>query len=339
MLDALIILRTVHFAASILVAGTLIFSAAIAEPVLQKSDCDRPAWLRTYQRHLAVVATLALTMAILSGVVHLVAIAAAVSEEPWAVVIRDGTAWAFFTDTHFGKIAQLRLLLAAGLALLLLRWAIQPRLATSGLRKLAAVLAAILLGSLALTGHAAGATGIGATLHLGADLAHVLAAGAWLGGLLPLALFVRHASQSADISSLAMCARILRRFSTLGVASVATLFVTGVINTWYLTDRLSGLLGTEYGKLVQIKIGLFLAMLCLAAINRFWLTPSTIDGHGSTTGPHAQQAMRWLRVTVAAEIALGLAVLYLVGLLGTTAPAGHHHACNFRLLGLSSHGG
>ena len=324
-LDALIILRAVHFGASILVAGTLLFSAVVAEPIWQRSDWARPAWLRRYQRQIAGVATLALAMAILSGVGHLVAIAAAVSEEPWAHVIRDGTAWAFFTDTHFGRIAQLRLLLAAGLALLLLQWAFQPRLAPRWLRKLAAVLAAVFLGSLALTGHAAGATGVGANVHLGADLAHVFAAGAWLGGLLPLALFVWHVSQSADGSSVAICARILRRFSSLGVACVAILFVTGVINTWYLTERLSGLLGTEYGKLVLIKIGLFLAMLGLAVLNRFWLTKGIIDVHRSAPGPKVQEALLWLRVTMAAEIALGLAVLYLVGLLGMTAPAGHHH--------------
>lgn len=275
MLDALVILRAIHFAASILVAGTLLFSAVVAEPVSQRSGWDSSAWLCVFQRKIAGLATLALAIAVLSGVVHLVVIAAAVSEELWADVIRAGTAWVFFTDTHFGAIAQLRLLVAAGLAVLLLRWVFQPSVTPRWLRKLAVMLAAVFLGSLALTGHAAGATGIGANMHLGADIAHALAAGAWLGGLLPLAICVRHASLNTDGNSLAICARILRRFSNLGVVCVATLFVTGVINTWYLTDRLSGLLDAEYGKLVQIKIGLFLAMLCLAAFNQFWLTPST----------------------------------------------------------------
>lgn len=325
MLDSLVILRTINFAASILVAGTLLFSAVVAEPLWQRSDCVDPAWLRRYRRQITSIAALALAMAIMSGAVHLVVIAAAAVESPWADVIRDGTAWAFLTDTHFGRVAQLRLLFAVGLALLLLRLAFQPTLDPSWSGNLAAILAAIFLGCLASTGHAGGATGVGANVHLGADLAHVLAAGAWLGGLPPLALLVRHTSQSADSGSLAICARILCRFSILGVASVATLFVTGAINTWFLTDRLGGLLSTGYGTFVLIKIGLFLVMLCLAVLNRFWLTSAIIRTHVSPLGHGAEQAFLWLRITITAEIVIGLAVLYLVGLLGMTPPAGHEH--------------
>jgi putative copper resistance protein D len=92
-----------------------------------------------------------------------------------------------------------------------------------------------------------------------------------------------------------------------------------------LTDHLRGLLGTDYGRLLQIKIGLFLAMLSLAAVNRLHLLrriprdddPSSM--HGSV------QTLRQLQRSTALEIALGSGVIYIVGMLGMTSPAGHVH--------------
>jgi copper resistance protein D len=85
------------------------------------------------------------------------------------------------------------------------------------------------------------------------------------------------------------------------------------------------LFGTDYGLLVQVKAGLFLAMLCLAAVNRLRLVPVA----SQVEGPDAQQlrmrALQWLRLITAGEIALGLLVIYLVGVLGMTPPAGRNH--------------
>jgi copper resistance protein D len=308
-----------------LVAGTMLFSAVVAEPVWRQAEGRDWPSVQPCRKLIAQLAGGALTLALASGIVHLVVIAAAVSEESWTEVLRDGTAWAFFTDTQFGALAQLRLVLATMIAALLW-WSICFRGAVQDwVRGLAVILGVVFLGSLTWTGHAAGASGVGANTHLGADLVHLLAAGAWIGGLLPLALLVRFTSQSINKQSLYVCGHILHRFSRVGLVSVAALVVTGLVNTWYLTDRMSAFFGTEYGTLVQIKIGLFLAMLCLAGFNRVWLTPAIAGGHGGEARPHAEKALRQLRLTMAVEIALGLAVIYMVGLLGMTPPAGHHH--------------
>jgi hypothetical protein len=49
---------------------------------------------------------------------------------------------------------------------------------------------------------------------------------------------------------------------------VSALVASGLVNTWYLTNHMRELFGTDYGWFVQMKVGLFLAMLCLAAVNR-----------------------------------------------------------------------
>jgi copper resistance protein D len=326
LLDALIAVRATHFAASILVAGAALFSVLVAEPVWQRPDPLSDAWLQPCRRHIAQVVGLGLALAVTSGAVQLVLIAAAATEETWTDVIGDGTAWTFLLETHFGAIAQLRLLLALVLAGLLLQ-STRARAAPPGwLRTLSAAVAVAFLGSLAWTGHAASATGVGANTHLLNDLVHTLAAGAWVGGLLPLALFMRLVTYAAaDNRSLEACGRVLRRFSTLGVASVSALVASGLVNTWYLTNHMRELFGTDYGWFVQIKVGLFLAMLCLAAVNRLRLVPVASQAEGPDAQQRRMQALRRLRITTAGEIALGLLVIYIVGVLGMTPPAGHNH--------------
>jgi putative copper resistance protein D len=63
------------------------------------------------------------------------------------------------------------------------------------------------------------------------------------------------------------------RFSILGIISVATIVITGIVNSWAILGSVTALLGIDYGRLLLAKVGLFLAMLSLAAINRLRLTP------------------------------------------------------------------
>jgi putative copper resistance protein D len=177
------------------------------------------------------------------------------------------------------------------------------------------------LGSLAWTGHAGGASGSDANVHLFADILHLLAAGTWVGGLFPLAFLLAWFSRKADPHSFAACAQILKRFSNLGIVAVAALVASGVMNTWFLTAHMRGLIGTPYGQLLQIKIGLFLAMLCIAADNRLRLLPRIAQAEDQRSA----RALRQLRRNTILEIALGVVIIYVVGVLGLTPPAGHVH--------------
>jgi len=111
----------------------------------------------------------------------------------------------------------------------------------------------------------------------------------------------------------------------LGILSVAVLAASGVLNAWFLTARLRALFGTDYGRLVQIKIALFLAMFCLAAVNRALLLPRLSRTDDASGQQRARQALGHFRRNTALEFALGLAAIYVVGILGVTPPAGHIH--------------
>ena len=61
--------------------------------------------------------------------------------------------------------------------------------------------------------------------------------------------------------------------------------ITGSINTWYLAGSIPALTETDYGRLLLLKIALFLVMVAVAAFNRLHLTPRLVrDADGATTG-------------------------------------------------------
>ena len=112
-------------------------------------------------------------------------------------------------------------------------------------------------------------------------------------------------------------AEALSGFARVGTWAVAVLVLTGLINSFYLVgwNGLRLLPVTLWGQLLIAKLLLFGAMIGLAALNRFHLTPrfKTADaGHGVANG--------LLRHSLLIEFGLAVAVLALVALMGTLAP-------------------
>jgi copper resistance protein D len=106
----------------------------------------------------------------------------------------------------------------------------------------------------------------------------------------------------------------------MGYVAVATLIGSGLINSWFLVGSVSSLLQTPYGQILLGKLGLFAAMLVLAAANRFWLVPSMIETRAVASGEPSVWPGR-LRTHVLGEQFLGLMILLAVGFLGTMRPA------------------
>jgi len=111
----------------------------------------------------------------------------------------------------------------------------------------------------------------------------------------------------------------IRRFSILGIASVAILIVSGAVNSWILVGSIHALLVTGYGRLLLLKIAVFVAMVGVASINRFSLTPR-LAAAKTVAEPRAVAALT--RNTLI-EIALAVAIFAIVGVLGTLHPAIH----------------
>lgn len=205
-------------------------------------------------------------------------------------------------EMSFGHVWVVRMLLAlvALMATLGRHDRLMPMVVFSGL----------LLSSIALTGHTQREEGLLGASHQFADAVHLLAAGLWLGGLMGLLGLPRETDEPAEI------AEVLHRFSALGVAAVAAIMLSGLVNSLFLVGWPTQLFSTQYGRLLLIKLALFAGMLTLAGANRQWITPAF-----SRPGEDAALWLRRLRRHVWSEQMLGVMVLGLVAWLGTLAPA------------------
>jgi putative copper resistance protein D len=307
-LDALlIIVRAVHFAATAQTAGALVFLMLVAAPAARAAGVTVSA--TPYLR----IAWAALGLVLLSGAAWVVLEIAAMSGLPLDEAIAEGMVPVVLTRTNFGLVSCARGAVAVLLGVTLAT-------AQSGVvRWLAFVCAALLLGSLAWTGHAVGTVGELALPHLVGDTLHSLAAGAWVGGLVPLAVLLITARRHQGPAWAKVAYVAARRFSALGLVSVATLIVTGLLNAWILVGSFPALVVTEHGRLLQIKLGLFALMLGLAAVNRLHWTPRLTQA----PDPSGAYALRQLTRNSVVEAALGLGLFVIVGALGTVHPAIH----------------
>jgi copper resistance protein D len=305
LIDPLIAVRAVHFAATASTAGGLAFLMLVARPV-----CAAAVEAKLFAPHRRL-AWIGLAVTLPSGVAWVALEVAAMSGLPFTEAVEEGLVPIVLTQTQFGLVSLVRFGLAALLAALLV-WAKGPaRWASLGC-------AIALLGSLAWTGHAAGTIDAMGHLHLIGDTLHCLAAGAWVGGLIPLALLLAAARRRGDPQWTKTAYLAARRFSALGMVSVATLIVTGLLNAWILVGSFVALVVTEYGRLLQVKLALFALMLGLAAVNRLHWTPCLAESSSSR-----DQALRQLTQNSTVEVGLGLAVFVIVGALGTIHPAIH----------------
>ena len=303
----LIASRFVHFAAVMALFGASFF------PLYSYASRD-PQWSTRLGRYLHAIVFGATLAALLSGITWLACTTAMMTDTPSAATDWDAV-WSVLSGTTFGHVWIARLALTIVI------------LSVAGLRAASAVngrrdirtplLAGLLLASLAGVGHTLENEGLAWLVHSGADGIHLLSAGAWLGGLLVLALVLTPSFASPG-SDPAVTESILLRFSGMGYAAVGLLVASGAVNSWYLVGSFAGLVETAYGQLLLVKLCLFAGMLALAASNRFWLVPA-LRRKSETDRPGASLAQ--LRRHVLAEETLGLLVLLIVSALGTMEPA------------------
>jgi putative copper resistance protein D len=174
---------------------------------------------------------------------------------------------------------------------------------------LAAALSGAAVTLLAAAGHAVALEGGDRYVMLSVQAVHLLAAGIWLGGLIPLAL-------SVAILPPRLAGIVALSFSRIGIACVTALVLTAWVNGYIFVGDVSALLGTEYGRWMLVKLTLLVAMLGFAVANRFKYTPALSRPGGSNVAGR-------FRVWIALEAWLGLLALLAAGILVATPPGVH----------------
>jgi copper transport protein len=224
-------------------------------------------------------------------------------------------------DSQYGKahVARLVLLLVAGLGLV----ALLRSGRTAGRRQLvaAALVAAPLLLTWPLSGHAS--AGELPWLATPVDALHLLAVGAWTGGLALLTLGLLRRGSDDEL------AESLPRWSRLATAAVVLMVLTGLFAAWREVRGLEPLTATAYGQLLIAKTTAVLLMLAIGNAGRRWVrrryTMAVV--HAVTATATAERPaptrpqVRQLRRSVVAETCIAVAVVAVTAVLVETPPA------------------
>ncbi|TME27579.1 MAG: c-type cytochrome [Chloroflexi bacterium] len=286
------------YVAASAVFGTLLSWLVVFRPLFGRSNPAALPLAAARSRRLAMLSGLVL----LFGTVY-VAIAQ-------AATAADVPLWGVFGQPLFDLLSRGRFVLGLLAWRGVRRWPGQVALGASAL--------ALLTSS--LNSHGAALLS-GAYLGVAADWLHFIGVAAWIGGLLNVVLVLPvavHASQSMGDRVLA---RAVTRFSTLAIASVGLIVVTGTFQAWLEVGSWEGFIQSAYGLSVTVKIALLVLMLVLAAFNLLIVRPGLARMAVSGSSAAASSLARRFAFAVRGEVVLGVAVLIAAAVLTGLAPA------------------
>ena len=225
-----------------------------------------------------------------------------------------------------GRAWLVRLLLLAAVGVVAPRLARRP---TEGRPQ--ALLPATVVGGLALlatitvTGHAMSGDLVG--LAVVTDLVHLSAVSVWLGGL---ALLLGAVLWPTGGVGDGRAEAIATRFSDVAFGAVMVIVASGVVQAWRQLRSWDALVDTTYGRLLLVKVGFVVLMVAAAAASRSWVRQrararmaslALSPGPGAVrASPSGRAPLSVLRRSVAAEIALAVAVLAVTAALVNAVP-------------------
>ncbi len=307
-----ILARAVHIGACLLFFGIFAFDRFVATAISASGKTEIGNY---WQKRIRFFNLILLPIILLSGFAWLALVAMSMSGQPLSNEILK-TVW---TQTQFGTVWKWRLIFwfAATAVAILFHFSKSQTAFQKFLVWLPLSFSGALLGSLAWAGHGQETS----VWHLLADVLHLLVAGFWPTGLLPLALLLRKLRQTPEPAKMLPIAALVRRFSALSLGSVALLAATGFINSWFLVGSFSNLLEQPYGRWLLAKIILFCFAVAIGAVNLLRLKPRLEIKNVQTDNPETTVAQ--LQFNVHAELFLGIAIVIVVAILGILPPANH----------------
>ena len=305
--------RWVHLASSVLLVGA-------AAMIVMAGRSDR-ATAQAWERRVLAWAWGCALAALASGLV-VVGTQAALFEDRPAAALEVRAIGRVLIETQAGHVWLVRagflVMLAAFLSL---RVSVARRADWRAARGEAVLLGVAALVPLAAAGHAA-AVEPDTARAIAVDALHLLGAGIWVGGLLPLAFLLKRASTDAGADARPYAVLAVLRFSRAALGVILLLAITGTTLAITHVGNVAGLVGTRYGRLLLAKLALLVLILVLAAVNRSVLL-ARLGGDGPAVG---RPAMRRLAGFVLLEAILALAIVAIVAAMSVTPPARHEPA-------------
>jgi putative copper resistance protein D len=291
----LVLARGLAVAFILSVAGTATFRTVVlpravgrmTPEIAYRIDRNLARWLR--------VSALGAALGLMAWFIALTANLAS----PRGIADWAGGLCAVLADTSFGHVLLLQAALLAGAVVALGRrpgklcWWVCSILATAA--------------AVAETGHGhAFAMAQGLSILEVSEALHLWAAGAWLGGLVPLLLVVL-------VAPPADAAMAARWFSPLGQVCLVVLLLSALVQGWVLIAGVAPLTDTAYGWTAMLKLCLYVVLFGFAVLNRYRLCPAL-------RGPEARAARSALIASLVLQAAFGVLVVLAAALLGQLRP-------------------
>jgi putative copper resistance protein D len=282
---ALALLRAVSVAGLFSVFGGLVFRAIVAPPALARLPVPR-----LIEERLRSLVLISIAVNLVATLGWLILQAADLSDAP-SFSASLAALPTVLSRTTFGHVLTVQV--AVMVALVPCLWLATP-----------VALALSAAGIVLQAGHShAAAMDGGLSLLLAADVVHLLSGGAWLGGLLPLLLFVWWAPPKVG-------AVAARWFSPMGQVCIAGMVLSASYQGWVLVESWQGLFGSAYGWVVLSKTALFVVLFGFAVANRYWF--------GSNLARSGAKHM--LMRSIALQTCVGVLVLSAAAILSGLAP-------------------
>ncbi|WP_445152174.1 copper resistance protein CopC [Baekduia sp. Peel2402] len=170
----------------------------------------------------------------------------------------------------------------------------------------------------ALSGH--GSTQDPVAVLFPANVLHVAAMSAWVGGVAVLLVALPAATRALEVEERTpLLAATLQRFSAIALAGVVALLITGLLQAYVEIRHLDLIFSTAFGRATFIKLMVLLVLIGLGAVNRQRTIPRLRAAVAAGRTPGADGIV--LRRTLRAEALLIAAALATTGALAGYAPA------------------
>lgn len=187
--------------------------------------------------------------------------------------------------------------------------------------------AALVAGMLLMTslGSHSAALASRSTLATAIDWIHLCATSLWIGGLIFLVVaFFPSLRPLAGPARTRLLAYLVPRFSTIALASVGVIILTGSYQMWRLLGGWSALRDVDWGRALVLKLSLVVLLIALGAVNLLFIRPRMTSYAQRMDRPTRERAasLRFtFRRVVIAEVVLGVTILVVVGYLTGVSPS------------------
>ncbi|MFI6083050.1 copper resistance D family protein [Streptomyces sp. NPDC051217] len=162
-----------------------------------------------------------------------------------------------------------------------------------------------------------------ATFHGVLDISmnhlHVFAIATWVGGITGLVVLAA-AGRRLGPAAGATWAQLWTRFSTLALAAVGCVLISGLFLTWMTVGSPADLFTTSFGRFLLVKVSLVAVMICIGGLNEFVMFPRIAKARAAgEEGSVFRLALRTVPALVAVEVALAVCVLFVLTFLTGSA--------------------